>query len=66
MYETYVMSHTPMFKTVEQYVEAKIKILKRDFRVNPTDEEINHLYTLKTQTAIDNACHSIRDRHWYR
>ena len=64
MYEPYIMGHTPTFNTPKEYVKAKIKILKRDFCIYPTEEEIEHLNTLNTQIAIDNAVISIINRHW--
>lgn len=64
MYDTDRNAHSPAFKNPEKYIEAKIKILKRDFRIGPTEAEIEHLKTLKTQTAIDNAILSIINHHW--
>lgn len=52
------------FKNPEQYVKAKIKMLRNEMYISPTEEEISHLLTLKTDVAIDNAIHSIIDRHW--
>ena len=64
MYEAYITSHSPIFKTPEKYVKDKLRILKRDFHIEATYEEISHLNTLKTQTAIDNAILSIINHHW--
>ena len=64
MYEVYINSHSPIFKTAEKYVKDKLRILKRDFYIEATYEEVSHLKTLKTQTAIDNAILSIINRHW--
>lgn len=64
MYEMENNTHCPVFKTPEQYVKAKLKILDRDFYIKPTEEEIAHLNTLKTQIAIDNAVLSIINHHW--
>ena len=64
MYEIYITSHSPIFKTPEQYVKAKLRILKRDFYIEATQEEITHLKTLTTQTSIDNAILSIINRRW--
>jgi hypothetical protein len=62
----YVASHSPIFRNPKQYIEAKLKILtdRRSFGIQPTDDEIAHLRTLKTQVQIDNAILSIIDRHW--
>lgn len=64
MYDPYINSHSPRFITPEQYVKAKLKILSRDFCIEATEEEIEHLNTLRTQTAIDNAILSIMTRRW--
>lgn len=63
-YDPYITSHSPIFKIPEKYVRDKLRILKRDFRIEATTDEINHLNTLTTQTAIDNAVLSIINRHW--
>ena len=62
----YTCSHSPIFKNPEQYLEAKLKILTdpRAFGIQPTYEERQHLKTLKTQVAIDNAIISIINRRW--
>lgn len=49
---------------LDRYVDAKLKMLKCEMLIEATDEEINHLYSLKSETAIDNAVHSIIARHW--
>ena len=64
MYEIYITSHSPQWTTPEKYIKAKLKILRRDFCIEPTDEEIKHVTTLTTQIAIDNAIQSIIDRRW--
>jgi len=63
-YDPYINSHSPVFKTPEQYLKAKLKILRRDFCIEPTEEEVAHLNTLTTQVTIDNAILSIIARHW--
>ena len=59
-------SYSPTFKNPEQYIEAKLKILTdpRAFGIQPTYAEREHLKTLKTQTAIDNAIISIIWNRW--
>ena len=64
MDDPYINSHSPIFKTPEQYLKAKLKILRRDFCIQPTLDEIVHLQKLTTQTTIDNAVLSIINRHW--
>lgn len=66
MYDDYINSHSPIFKTPEQYIQAKLNILTdhRSFGIHPTEEELAHLNTLTTQIQIDNAILSIIDHHW--
>jgi hypothetical protein len=65
-YEFDNTSHTPIFKTPEQYIEAKLKILTdpMGFGVQPTEKELAHLKSLTTQVRIDNAILQIIDNHW--
>ena len=64
MYDVSITSHTPIFKTPEQYVRDKLRILRRDFYIEATEAEIAHLKTLTTQVSIDNAVLSIMTRRW--
>ena len=52
------------FENPEQYIKAKLKMLQKEMYIQPTEDEIAHLHELKTETAIDNAVHSIIERHW--
>lgn len=52
------------FISPKQYADDKITMLREEMFINPTQEEIDHLYELKTQGDIDRAVHSIMDRHW--
>lgn len=54
------------FESPEQYVKVKLRMLKDDMRIRPTEEELTHLGELKTEAAIDAAVRSIIDRHWSR
>ena len=62
--DVYITSHSPLFKTPEKYIKQKLKILRRDFCIEPTEEEIAHLNTLTTQVTIDNAILTIINNHW--
>lgn len=64
MHDEYITSHSPQFKEPEKYIKAKLKILSRDFKIEPTKEELAHLNTLKTQISIDNAILGIINRRW--
>lgn len=62
--EEYITGHSPVFKTPEKYLKEKLKILSRDFHIEPTETELEHLKTLATQISIDNAILSVIARHW--
>ena len=62
--DDYIYSHSPQFTTPEKYLKAKLKILNRDFKITPTETELEHLRTLTTEIAIDNAILSIINHHW--
>ena len=64
MDDPYINSHSPKFSTPGKYIKEKLKILRRDFCINPTEEEIAHLHTLTAQIPIDNAVITIMKRHW--
>jgi hypothetical protein len=50
----------------EMYLKGKLKILMdhRGFGIKPTESELQHLRTLKTQVAIDNAILKIINDRW--
>ena len=52
------------FKSPEQYVKGKLKMLRKEMYIQPTDAEVAHLNELKTMGDIDRAVHSIIERHW--
>jgi hypothetical protein len=54
----------PTFKTPEQYVREKLKMLRGEMLIEPTADELNHLVELQTEGDIDRAVHSIIARHW--
>ena len=64
MYDDYITGHSPVFKNPKQYLEAKLKILNRDFYITPTETELDHLKTLTTEISIDNAIFSVIVKHW--
>ena len=62
--DDYIYSHSPQFINPEQYLKAKLKILSRDFKIDPTETELEHLKTLTTQVSIDNAILSVIAKYW--
>lgn len=60
----YKLSHAPQFKNARQFIEEKLKMLIRDFYIQPTTKELNHLYELKTESDINRAIRQIITNHW--
>jgi hypothetical protein len=56
--------HTVNFKNPETFIDWKIEMLRDDFRIKITDEEIAHLRTFKTENSINGAVRKIMDTHW--
>lgn len=54
----------PRFKDKNEYVRKKITILMDQFLVKPTHKELDHLYSLDTESEIDKACIGIIKRYW--
>ena len=52
------------FENPKQYVSLKVDMLMKDMYIQPTEEEIKHLNSLKTQGDIDRAVKTIIDRAW--
>lgn len=52
------------FENPRQYVDDKLKMLQTEMYIQPTYEEIKHLYSLKTEGDIDRAIKTIINNHW--
>lgn len=52
------------FSTPEKYIEAKLKILRRDMLIEPTEEELIQLRSKKTEVGIDSCVKAIIARAW--
>lgn len=50
--------------SLKQYRKTKLKILKNDFRITLTDEELAHAETLTTEIQIDQFCLGILNKNW--
>jgi hypothetical protein len=59
-------THTKPVRTMSlrQYGKYKLKILKRDFLVELTEEELARAKSLKTEAAIDQFCMGILNKRW--
>lgn len=45
--------------SIKTYIKHKIRMLQRDFRLHLTEEEINHLQSLKREIDVDHYAHDI-------
>ena len=45
--------------SVEEYIEQKIKMLKNEFCLRLTFEDIEHFNSLKTKSAVDQYAHKL-------
>lgn len=52
------------FTTPEKYIARKLKMLRKDMYIEPTEEEIAHLKKMKTEGDIDRAVKTIIATHW--
>lgn len=60
-------TYNPTWKgNAQKYLEGKLKILTdpRAFGITPTEREMEHLKSLTTQAAIDNAILGIINSRW--
>lgn len=48
-----------MEMTLNEYINEKLKILRRDFKINPTLEEKTHMLSLTSEILVDNYAHAL-------
>ena len=59
-----IPSYIPKFENPNQFIEEKLVMLHDHLKITPTNEEINHLYELKTEYEINAAVKTIINNHW--
>jgi len=64
----YVYSHSPKWNgNPKDYLNRKLRILTKDFRITPKADELKYLQTLDTQIKIDNAIFNlINSAYWIK
>ena len=50
--------------TITEYKKLKLKMLRKEFMIDVTPEEEEHLNGLQSEIAIDNYCRKIIRNHW--
>jgi hypothetical protein len=48
--------------TLEEYINNKIDMLRRDFKIRLSRAEIEYMQSLTTETAVDNFAHDFFER----
>ena len=46
-------------KSIKSYIKEKIRMLKKDFFIKLTDEEINHLKSMTRDIDVDHYVHDL-------
>lgn len=54
----------PRKVSIKEYRKMKLKMLKRDFCITLTDEEVAHAHTLTTEAALDQFALGILNKRW--
>ena len=52
------------FENPEKYIKEKLRMLRQDMYIEPTEEEIDRLKSKKTESEIDNVVRGIVARAW--
>lgn len=56
-------SYVPEFTTPDKFIEAKVAMLRDDFYIDLTYEDIAHLRSFKTEGEINAAVKTIINKH---
>ncbi len=59
-----VDSHSKVCESLRDYINKKIKFLRNDFYVRPTEREIKELFACRSEAAVDRKAISIIISHW--
>lgn len=49
---------------ISEYIKAKLNMLRKEFKIDVTLEEENHMNTLETEISIDRYARKIISNHW--
>ena len=49
--------------TIKAYIKEALRMLKEDFLIKLTDEEIQHMKSLKRESDVDHYKHDIIDKY---
>ena len=49
---------------IDAYRKRKLRILKRDFRITLSQEDLDHAETLKSETQIDQFVLAMLNKYW--
>lgn len=57
-------NYIPHFTDPEKFIEAKINMLRHEFCIQVTDEDIEHLRQFKTENDINATVKTIINKYW--
>lgn len=57
-------SYIPQFTTAREFADAKIEMLREHMKIELTQEDIWHLYSLKEEYEIIAAVKSLINKYW--
>lgn len=60
----FTASYIPQFTTAEEFVNAKIEMLRGPFCINLTQEDIDYLRSFKTENEINAAVKGLLNKYW--
>ena len=60
----FVPAYIPKFTTPEDFINKKVEILREQFKIKVSDEDIQHLLEFKTENDINIAIKGIINKYW--
>lgn len=61
---SYTPGAVPEFTTPEEFIEAKLEMLRKELCIEPTEAELAKLNTATTENGINRIVHDIIDAHY--
>ena len=61
---TFLPKYVPRFVNPEQFIDAKVKILREHFKMQITEEDIEYLRGFKTEVGINAAVRVLINKYW--
>ena len=62
--DNFGVSYIPEFTTIEEFVDKKIEMLREDFRIRLSLDDVAHLKSLNTENQVNAAVKAIINKYW--